>query len=205
VEGILRDAAAGEAGADWSNVSQRATVAREQVLRCRGITQHFLRLSRGQTAGIDIVDVQATLNGVARLIDPTARSHSVRVVQAPAFSGVHVYADDAELQHVLINLLLNAIQASRPGGEVHLDVVVGTPTRIRVSDHGCGIAAEHQAHIFEPFFSLRSGGTGLGLFLSLNFARRWGGDLLVTSEVGVGSTFEVVIPTAGTVAARQSA
>ena len=67
--------------------------------------------------------------------------------------------------------------------------------RIRVADNGCGISPENRQRIFEPFFSGRQGGTGLGLFLSLNFVRRWGGDIRVESAVGEGSTFEVVLPT----------
>ena len=103
-------------------------------------------------------------------------------------------ADEAELQHALTNLILNAIQASRPGGRVVIRTVDGDPVRIQIEDRGCGIAPEHQKRIFEPFFSLRKGGTGLGLFLSLNFVRRWGGDILVRSEQGAGATFEIVLP-----------
>ncbi len=65
---------------------------------------------------------------------------------------------------------------------------------MRVIDNGCGIAPEDRKRIFEPFFSARQGGTGLGLFLSLNFVRRWGGDIRVESEPGRGSTFEIVLP-----------
>ncbi len=169
------------------------------------ITQHFLRMSRGQTGGTDIVDLQATLSAVARLTEPTARAHGVRIIQRPTFAGLHVRANEAELQHILINLILNAIQASAPGSDVTLDVACGESTRIRVTDHGCGIAKEHRTRIFEPFFSLRQGGTGLGLFLSLDFARRWGGNITVESEPGAGSVFEVVVPAAGASVARQPA
>ena len=206
VEGILRDAEGHDSTRpEWSHIGQCASVARDQVLRCRTITQHFLRMSRGQTGGTDIVDLQSTLAGVTRLIEPTARAHGVRIVQRPTFTGLHVRANDAELQHVLINLLLNAIQASAAGADVTLDVTCGDPMRIRVSDRGCGIAAEHRTRIFEPFFSLRQGGTGLGLFLSLDFARRWGGDIIVESEPGTGSVFEVAVPAAGSAAARHPA
>jgi PAS domain S-box-containing protein len=207
VEGILRDAHNQEDGAqpEWSHTGQCASVAREQVLRCRTITQHFLRMSRGQSSGTDIVDLQAAAGAATQLIEPTAREHGVRVVQRPAFGGLHVRADSTELQHILINLLLNAIQASPLGGEVTLDVVAGDPMRIRVADRGCGIAPENRTRIFEPFFSLRQGGTGLGLFLSLDFARRWGGDITVTSEPGAGSTFEVLVPAAVPVATRRTA
>jgi signal transduction histidine kinase len=81
---------------------------------------------------------------------------------------------------------------------VALAVAGGDSSCIRVRDDGCGIAAEHRQRIFEPFFSLRNGGTGLGLFLSLNFVRRWGGDIEVESTPGTGSTFEVRLPPAET-------
>ena len=206
VEGILRDVEGHDrARPEWSHIGQCASVARDQVLRCRTITQHFLRMSRGQTGGTDIVDLQSTLAAVVRLIEPTARAHGVRIVQRPTFAGLHVRANDTELQHILINLLLNAIQASAPGADVTLDITSGDPMRIRVSDRGCGIAAEHRTRIFEPFFSLRQGGTGLGLFLSLDFARRWGGDITVESKPNTGSVFEVAVPAAASAAARHPA
>ena len=124
------------------------------------------------------------IEGVGRLVAPTARACSVRVDVAAAAAGVHVRADEAELQDVLVNLLLNAIQACRPGGRVAIAVEPGDPVRIRVTDDGCGIPAEHRKRIFEPFFSMRQGGTGLGLFLSLNFVRRWGGDIRFDSTPG---------------------
>jgi signal transduction histidine kinase len=90
--------------------------------------------------------------------------------------------------------MLNAIQACQPGGSVAIHTDAGKKVRIRVTDDGCGIAADHQRRIFEPFVSMRRGGTGLGLFLSLNFVRRWGGDITVESTPGRGSTFELVLP-----------
>lgn len=107
---------------------------------------------------------------------------------------MNVRVNEAELQQVLLNLLLNAVQASPPQGWIRLSIEPGDPIRIRVADDGCGIAPEDRKKIFEPFFSLREGGTGLGLFLSLDFVRRWGGDIKVQSAVGAGSTFEVSLP-----------
>jgi len=194
VEGILRDVRDAGPGGAAPGVGEHARIAREQILRCRGITQHFLRLSRGQTAAIGLVDLGAAVAAVARLIDPTARAHGVGVTVETVPPGTRVRADEAELQHTLVNLMLNAVQACRSGGQVRVGVTAGDPVRIHVTDDGCGIAPEHQQRIFEPFFSVRRGGTGLGLFLSLNFARHWGGDIQVSSTPGAGATFAVVIP-----------
>jgi len=192
VEGILREASG---QADVEQIRDSAAIAREQILRCRGITQHFLRLSRGQRSVGDIVNLKAAIAGVVRLIEPTARAHTVSIEQHPFGEGLHVRADEAELQHTLINLLLNAVQASAAGGRVGIQVESQVDAvHIRIADNGCGIAPENRKRIFEPFFSAREGGTGLGLFLSLNFVRRWGGDILVESVPGEGSTFEIVLP-----------
>ncbi len=205
VEGMLRDLtveppehAAAMGGETDGRASRRlidsATIAREQILRCRGITQHFLRLSRGQPSGGDVIDLQGTVAAVARLIEPTARAHGVSIVVNPVPSGSIVRVDEADLQHALMNLLLNAIQACKAGGRVTVGVEHHDGLRIHVRDNGCGISPAHQKRIFEPFFSLRTGGTGLGLFLSLNFVRRSGGDIIVESTPGEGSTFSIVLP-----------
>jgi signal transduction histidine kinase len=205
VEGILREVPKiGDGHVDWPRISDNATIAREQVLRCRGITQHFLRLSRGNGSPGDVVDVEAAIATVVRLVEPTARAYSVAVLVVSIAPDLRVRADEAELQHALINLLLNAIQASKAGGRVLVSVEAGESVRIRVADEGCGIAPENLSRIFEPFFSLRNGGTGLGLFLSLNFVRRWSGDILVESASGKGSTFQIVLPSVGSVRAQQA-
>ena len=145
----------------------------------------------------EIVGVATMLASAMRLINPTAAAHSVRMDLDPVSPGIRVRVNEADLQHVLLNLLLNAVQACGPGGRVRLGAVGGEETRISVTDDGCGIAPEDQKRIFEPFCSLRKGGTGLGLFLSLDLLRRWGGEIRVRSTPGVGSTFEVVLPSVG--------
>ena len=192
VEGIAREAK--RDGADLSRVTDHATTAREQLLRCRGITQHFLRMSRGQSLPGHLVDLGAALEAVVRLVQPTARAHGVEI--DAGWSGpLLVRAEDADLQQALINLLLNAVQASANGGRVTIGVESGRDTVVvRIADQGCGIAPEQQARIFEPFFSLRAGGTGLGLFVSLSSVRRWGGDIHVASAPGHGATFDVSLP-----------
>ena len=194
VEGILRDAQEPEAETAWDRVAERATVAREQLLRCGRITRHFLRMARGQSAGIDIVDLPSALAAVARLVEPAAHARDVTIEVGAIPESARVRADQAELERALINLLLNAVQACGAGGCVRIGAEAGDRVRIRVSDDGCGIQPEHQKQIFEPFFSLRRGGTGLGLFLTANAVREWGGEIRVTSTPGEGSVFEIIFP-----------
>jgi len=197
VDGIGRELRREPARVDMKRVLDHVTTAHDQLLRCRGITQHFLRMSRGQRAAGDVVEIGAVVAAVVRLVEPTARAAGVTVDAEAAVAhgaGLRVRADEIDLQHALINLLLNAVQASPRGAAIRLRLDAGEPVRIRVEDQGCGIAPDQQARIFEPFFSLRQGGTGLGLFVSLNAVRQWGGDILVRSTPGHGATFEVVFP-----------
>ena len=194
VEGITRELTRGNGEAEWGYIQDNAATAREQVLRCRTITQQFLRMSRGQSPQSQILDVPAIVHSAVRLVEPAARELGIAVKVEPGGEGVRVRADEAELQHVLVNLLLNAVQACGKGGVVRARVTGGASATISIVDNGCGIPVEHQQRIFEPFFSLRAGGTGLGLFLSLNFVRGWGGDIRVRNVPGGGSTFEIVLP-----------
>ncbi len=197
VEGILRETLAeknGNAETDPARIRDSALIAREQILRCRGITQHFLRLSRGQRSSGEIVELDVAIAAVRGLISPTASAHSVNVEVRPFPPALRVRADEAELQNLLVNLILNAIQASKAGGKVVVEANGGDTVSIRITDEGCGIPAEYRKNIFEPFFSLRKGGTGLGLFLSLNAVRSWGGEIHVESTPGIGSIFEVELP-----------
>ncbi len=192
LEGVLRQvrAEAPLEGERRGLLLEQATLGREQILRCRGITQQFLRLSRGQAASTDLVELGRIAGAVVRLCEPTARERGVEVRCDVGGDAITVRASDAELQQVLLNLILNATQACARGGHVKVEVVAGPP-RILVQDDGCGIPAEQQARIFEPFYGLRPGGTGLGLFLSLAMARSWGAEITCRSAPGQGATFEV--------------
>jgi PAS domain S-box-containing protein len=199
VEGIGRETTRAGESPDWAYVRDNAAIAREQVLRCRGITQQFLRMSHGDPSVAQVVDISDAIAMAMRLVAPLASERGARLLEdSPAACRLRVKVSESDLQHALINLLINALQACPADGTVRVRASAeGAGVRIDVSDTGCGIAAEHQAHIFEPFFSLRSGGTGLGLFLSKSFVRHWGGDILVRSAVGHGSTFSIVLPAIG--------
>jgi signal transduction histidine kinase len=157
-------------------------------------------MARGQPSGTQIVDIASILAAATRLIEPTARGRGVALcANLPRAAALRVRADEAELQHVFVNLILNAVQACPQGGSVKVTAIrtqsgAKDAVKIFVTDDGCGIAPENHRKIFEPFFSMRQGGTGLGLFMSLNTVRRSGGDIVVTSAAGAGSTFAVVLP-----------
>jgi signal transduction histidine kinase len=111
-----------------------------------------------------------------------------------------VAADPDQLQQVLVNLVLNACDASHDGARVVLAARRGRPglVRIEIVDHGCGIAPEHMNAVFDPFFTTkkRGEGTGLGLPIAASIVRNHGGDINLSSTPGQGTTVTVMWPVA---------
>lgn len=180
---------------DAPAVRNYVQIAADQVRRCGAITKQFMQLARGRSPDREIVDLPAAAALVARLVGPTAKvgGVTVEVDAAPGLSPI--VASSSAVQQVLLNLLMNAVEASKPGHRVHVGFSTGDGIEIHVRDQGVGIAPEDLQRVFEPFFSRRQRGTGLGLFVSLNLARGWGGDVrVVASQPGCGTTFAIVFP-----------
>ena len=201
-EHAARDGADVRGGHPARHAGSRATSAttpRSRASRCcaaAGSRSISCGMSRGQPGSAAVIDVGGAIAAVNRLIEPTARAHSVQrgggaAARAHSRSrGRGRISERADQPAVECGARL----ASREGASTVAAGQSGGHLRIRVADNGCGIAAENRKHIFEPFFSLRKGGTGLGLFLTLNFVRRCGGDISVESAPGEGAAFEIVLP-----------
>lgn len=110
----------------------------------------------------------------------------------------HIRADANQLSQVLMNLLLNAAEATLEGGRITISASKLTyveSLEIRVSDTGCGIPADILPHVFEPFFTTKRGkGTGLGLSISQAYVRSHGGEMRVDSVVNHGTTITLTLP-----------
>ena len=110
----------------------------------------------------------------------------------------HIRADANQLSQVLMNLLLNAAEATQEGGRITISAAklsLVDSVEIRVSDTGCGIPSEVLAHVFEPFFTTKRGrGTGLGLSISHAYVKSHGGDMRVDSVLEHGTTVTLTLP-----------
>jgi signal transduction histidine kinase len=109
-----------------------------------------------------------------------------------------ITADANQLSQILMNLLLNAAQATAPGGRITISaekMKFADVLELRVRDTGCGIPADILPHVFEPFFTTKRGkGTGLGLSISQSYVRSHGGDIQVESCEGSGTCVRVTMP-----------
>jgi signal transduction histidine kinase len=118
---------------------------------------------------------------------------TIELVKAPDLPEVE--HDSDRIHQVLLNLLLNAVQAMDGAGTVRVEIAAhGHSARVTVADTGRGIPEEHLAHIFRPFYTTRGNGTGLGLSLARRIVEDHNGRISVSSVVGQGSEFEVLLP-----------
>jgi two-component system NtrC family sensor kinase len=170
-------------------------VASSEVFRCRDITRSLLDLGRRRRPVRDRVRVEQVVEKMQKAIAPTAEQRAVTVLDrsAPGLPAVLGHAD--QLEQVMLNLFMNAIEAMPRGGT--LEVVTracDSGVEVIVADSGPGVAAEDRDRLFEPFFTSKSGGTGLGLYISRQLVEAHGGRLELLAGGAGGARFRVFLP-----------
>jgi signal transduction histidine kinase len=156
-------------------------------------------LSFGKSAKVErrTVDVREALEPVVRLMQSTARKRQVDLLERFDANLPTVWADADQLKQIALNLVLNAIEASPPEGQVYLSVqAAGEGVVLEVRDEGQGIPPDKLDDIFHPFFTTKETGTGLGLPLVHQLVVEHGGEIAVESQVDQGTVFRVTLPVA---------
>ncbi|MBC8069190.1 MAG: response regulator, partial [Deltaproteobacteria bacterium] len=187
----------------WSEVREQLSDAREAADRVRRIVKDLKVLSRSEEAKTVRVDVRELLDAALRMAWNEIR-HRASVTRDYQPVPV-VLANPSRLGQVFLNLVVNAAQAIRPGGADSNVIGVSTHTAedgravIEVRDSGGGIPPEVLQRIFTPFFTTKPAGVGTGLGLSIchRIVTQLGGEIVIDSEVGLGSTFRVLLPSGG--------
>ena len=159
---------------------------------------NLLTYARPMRLQCDWFDVETLLNSVKDVVAGSAAERGVNLsinLPEPKF---RINGDIRQLRQVLINLGRNAVDACAKGGHVSIDgALQRRDVFLTVSDDGCGIAPEDISSIFDPFFTRKEGGTGLGLSLSHKIVGAHGGEILVNSKLNAGTIIKVVLPQLG--------
>jgi signal transduction histidine kinase len=168
--------------------------------RLNRVVEDFLRMARPQPVIMGNCDLMAELNNVITLVSAEARKREVRLELKPAALPV-IEGDPEKLRQAFLNIILNGLQATPPGGRVtisvsHENAIDNKPGWIELSfsDTGPGIEADKMERIFEPFYTSKEGGTGLGMAITRKIIEGHGGRIEVMSEPGAGADVRVRLP-----------
>ncbi len=165
--------------------------------RCKSIIDCLLSFSRKSEGTIEKVDVNQILQEVLELVRLKARYEKIEMRVELASDLPTIKGDPIGLRQVFMNLLINAHQAIKGAGRVKISTRSDdSGVIIKVKDSGCGIQKDHLEHIWDPFFTTKSVGEGLGLGLAVtyNIVKKHGGEIKVESQKGEGSVFIVRLP-----------
>jgi signal transduction histidine kinase len=173
----------------------------DEIRRIEDLVNHFLNISRPQTPNFKDCDIVELLQGTCSLMQGVFHEANLRLVERYEDVGL-IQADFDQVHQVLLNLLGNAIDATPAGGRIELQVqrdeVEPGFVRIEVRDTGQGIPEDTLQDVFEPFYTTKSKGTGLGLHNAKSIIEAHGGDMEIQSEIGQGTTFTIWLPAAQT-------
>ena len=204
--GILGNISLSLATLDQSSpVYAQLASAERASLRAQDLAGQLLTFSKGGSPLKKESSIIDLIKDTTRVFAQSSSSISFRYSFSENACPVEI--DTGQMSQVLNNLLLNAIQASPKNGIIELSVdnyqssnqkilhlKPGSYVRVSVKDHGIGIPKKDLKKIFDPFFSTKSGGTGLGLATSYSIVKKHGGEMVVDSELDKGSTISFYLP-----------
>jgi len=186
---------------------QHVQIIAEEAKRCEKLVQELLEFGRPKSSDFILTDVEQIIQRTMSLVQPHAAKNKVETAIDVESGLPQIYADPQQLQQILLNLGLNALDAMPKGGKLVMGALSPSTGNIivTVTDTGMGIDNDVLPRIFQPFFtSKKRRGLGLGLPICDRIAKSHGGTIRVESKPGEGTTFKVrlpVIPPGATVSA----
>ena len=189
--------AAGGLDLELGRMVRRLGNLMSETTRLREILDDFLRYAGRMEPESQPTDLKLLAEELIDFLAPQAQVARVRI-EISAESGARAMCDPRLIKQALLNLLLNAIQHTPEGGQVSVRIGRGPRqmVQVEVADTGRGVAPEDQARVFDPYFSRRKGGTGLGLATTRRIVQAHGGEIGLQSAPGMGSRFVFTLPAA---------
>ena len=173
-------------------------IVQGEIDRINTIVKELLDFAKPAPLRLEPVAMSRFLEESLALLSNQMLKQDVELRTAFHENGLTVQADPKQLRQVVLNLLLNSLEAMPAGGRLEVDTSVQDDQLIlKIADSGCGIPEDHQHKLFDPFFTTKERGMGLGLAIVKGVVERHGGAIFIRSRPGAGTTVEVALPVAG--------
>lgn len=170
-------------------------IIRKESRRLNRLLTNLLDFARPRRPEFQSVDLSRLIDSVVALVDHSARQSSIEIRKNLAAVLPPVESDPEQLKQVLLNLTINAMQAMPEGGRIEISArPAESGVRIAVRDQGPGVAEEDLEKIFDPFYTTKEAGTGLGLSVAHQIVVQHGGMIKAERNPGRGMTFSLVLP-----------
>jgi signal transduction histidine kinase len=177
------------------HLGSRLEIIHGELHRLEGIVERFLRLAGPAGVELEPVEVHKILTHVCELLRPEAAAREIEIAMRVEGVLPAVMADPVRLTQALLNLLINAIQAVEKQGRVEVSgAVADGQVCVVVSDNGPGIPADKLASVFDPYFTTKSEGSGLGLWIAQQIATAHGGSLEAKNGASGGAVLTMRLP-----------
>lgn len=174
-----------------------ATVIRDEIRRLNGIIEEFLTFSKSRRLVLRESPLQELLGKIVQLISAEAADRGITLKTDWETAPIVIPMDMDKLQQAFLNFIKNAMESISGEGTVTLSI--RKPRKgwvgVQITDTGCGMSTEEVERIFNPEYTTKEKGLGLGLTLSHEIIRGHGGEIRVLSRKGAGTTFEILLPT----------
>ena len=176
------------------------------VVRLNRVVSDLLNFTKPKPHRPEWFRVDSLFGQVLRLLGKGADGREIRIEESVEPPDLEIWADRNQIHQVLLNILLNSVQAMEAGGDICLSAEFSEQInwsadrpeirgyRIVVKDSGKGISEENMYRLFDPFFTTKPSGTGVGLTTSLSIVRKHNGELRINSKPGEGTTAQILLP-----------
>ena len=188
---------------EWEDANEERREEIEQCIegakRISSAVRGLLDYARPGPLTLSKVNLRRLVDETMKFLEHQPMFRQIQLQNCIPLDLPSISADANQVSQILMNLLLNAAQATPPGGRITVladKIKFAEMIELRVRDTGCGIPADILPHVFEPFFTTKRGkGTGLGLSITQSYVRSHGGDIQVESIPASGTTVRVTLPT----------
>ena len=167
----------------------------KETERLNHVVEDFLRMARQKPVELRDCSIREELETIVTLVAKDAQDRGISLRLEPNAEPAAIRGDGEKLRQAFLNIVINALQATSSGGSVSIVLnKVDSGFEISFRDSGSGIAADNLLRIFEPFYTTKADGTGLGLAVTRKIIEGHGGRMEIESEVGQGTTVSISLP-----------